>query len=72
MIDSKGSGVNKFFMPRNNTGFVKLNAPPEVVGYWLLGPDVPGVIALPVYGMPTDEQIKNTEALLGWAWRCIL
>ncbi len=48
--------------------------PPPAVGYW----DIGGIrsegctyvgMMVPVYSRPTDEQIKNTESLLGWKWR---
>jgi len=38
---------------------------PEPVGYWVVGQ----INAFPVMEKPTDEQIKNTEELLGWEWR---
>ncbi len=48
--------------------------PPPAVGYW----DIGGIrsegcnyagMMVPVYCKPTDEQIKNTEQMLGWKWR---
>ena len=42
---------------------------PEVVGYWVLYPKAPLSVQFGMYYKPTDEQIKNTEALLGWGWK---
>ena len=42
---------------------------PKPVGYWILDPG--GVVVytqFPMFSKPTDEQIKNTEQLLGWKW----
>jgi hypothetical protein len=38
---------------------------PNPVGYWLVG----GHLRLYVLKKCTDEQIKNTEELLGWIWK---
>jgi hypothetical protein len=38
------------------------------VGSWVLYPQVTPYIKFAVYHKPTDEQIKNTEELLGWKW----
>jgi hypothetical protein len=42
---------------------------PEPVGYWILDPG--GVVRtqFSMYSKPTDQQIKNTEELLGWKWK---
>ncbi len=42
--------------------------PPTPVGYWILYPGHPQRTAFAMYAKPTDEQIKNTEQLLGWKW----
>lgn len=42
---------------------------PKPVGFWVLYPGVDPVTMLAVYKRPTDEQIENTEALLGWGWK---
>ena len=43
--------------------------PPEPVGAWVLYPGSPwGTVQFQMYKRPTDEQIKNTEELLGWGW----
>lgn len=43
--------------------------PPQPVGAWTLDPNKNGACSrFMVYAKPTDEQIKNTEALLGWKW----
>ena len=42
---------------------------PNAIGYWKLsyGNDV-CYTQFAMYARPTDEQIKNTEELLGWEW----
>jgi hypothetical protein len=41
---------------------------PKPVGRWILYPQTTPYITFAVYHKPTDEQIKNTEQLLGWKW----
>ncbi len=44
-------------------------SPPKPIGYWVLYPNaVGGQFKFAVNHKPTDEQIKNTTALLGWGW----
>lgn len=43
--------------------------PPEPVGYWVLYPGAAQIKMFAMYRKPTDEQIKNTEQLLGWGWK---
>ena len=45
-------------------------SPPKPIGYWVLYPNDEGltVTKFSMYNKPTDEQIKNTEELLGWKW----
>lgn len=43
-------------------------APPNPAGYWMLYPGSARKTKFAMYLRPTDEQIKNTEALLGWGW----
>jgi len=38
------------------------------VGNWVLYANAPQTLKFRMYAKPTDEQIKNTEALLGWKW----
>ncbi len=45
-----------------------LAKPPKPVGCCVLYPGHAMKIKLAMYQRPTDEQIKNTEALLGWGW----
>ena len=47
----------------------KMYEPPKPVGSWVL--DSGGVVHTQflMYSKPTDEQIKNTEQLLGWKWK---
>ena len=41
---------------------------PKPVGSWILDPQGLWKTKFPMYSRPTDEQIKNTEELLGWKW----
>lgn len=42
---------------------------PEPIGYWVLYPQQTSYqTKFAMYHRPTDEQIKNTEELLGWGW----
>jgi hypothetical protein len=41
---------------------------PSPVGYWILYPHSTPYTKFAMYHKPTDEQIKNTEQLLGWKW----
>ena len=43
----------------------RIQKPPPTIGYWRVG----GNTLFSVTRRPTDEQIKNTEALLGWEWQ---
>tara|TARA_R110000868_G_scaffold361509_1_gene623479 strand:- start:192 stop:374 length:183 start_codon:yes stop_codon:yes gene_type:complete len=42
---------------------------PKPVGHWVLYEQATLKTHFAVYHKPTDEQIKNTEQLLGWQWR---
>jgi hypothetical protein len=42
--------------------------PALIVGWWVLYPGTTPQTKLAMYARPTDEQIKNTETLLGWGW----
>lgn len=42
--------------------------PPKPSGCWVLYDNAPYKTKFYVYHRPTDEQIKNTEQLLGWKW----
>jgi hypothetical protein len=42
--------------------------PPKPIGYWVLYPQGTPHTQFAMYHKPTDEQIKNTGQLLGWAW----
>jgi hypothetical protein len=42
---------------------------PQPVGYWVLYAEANPHTSFAMYHKPTDEQIKNTEQLLGWKWR---
>lgn len=46
-----------------------LQKPPPPVGYWVLYAKANSSTAFAMYHKPTDEQIKNTEQLLGWKWK---
>jgi hypothetical protein len=41
---------------------------PKPIGSWVLYPQATPYIKFAVYHKPTEEQIKNTEQLLGWKW----
>jgi hypothetical protein len=41
---------------------------PTPVGAWVLYSGAPSTTKFMMYAKPTDEQIKNTEELLGWKW----
>ena len=50
---------------KENWAFVQ---PPRAVGAWVLYDSAPMKTKFMMYAKPTDEQIKNTEELLGWKW----
>lgn len=43
-------------------------AQPKPVGFWVLYPGNATQTRFAMFVRPTDEQIRNTEALLGWGW----
>lgn len=43
--------------------------PPKPVGWWVLGHGGYGTTQFAIYVKPTDDQIYNTEQLLGWKWK---
>ena len=47
---------------------ITFNKKPEAVGYWRLAYGSSNYTQFAMYGRPTDEQIKNTQELLGWDW----
>ena len=53
---------------REHAGYA-ISQYPQPVGYWVLYPQVAPTTMFSMYHKPTDEQIKNTEHLLGWQWR---
>ena len=53
---------------KENLAFVQQ---PKAVGNWVLYANAPQTLKFRMYAKPTDEQIKNTEALLGWKWEDI-
>lgn len=42
---------------------------PKPVGYWVLYKEGALNTSFAMYHKPPEEQIKNTEQLLGWQWR---
>ena len=52
----------------DNPSTLYFAAQPKPVGFWVLYPGSDTKIKFTVFVRPTDEQIKNTEALLGWGW----
>ena len=55
-------------LKQTTTGYA-ISQYPQPVGYWVLYPQVAPTTMFSMYHKPTDEQIKNTEHLLGWQWR---
>ena len=51
-----------------NPPTLTFTAPPKPAGYWVLYPGHSLQTRFGMFVRPTDEQIKNTEALLGWGW----
>ena len=47
---------------------ITFNKQPKTIGYWRLAYGGSSYTQFAMYGKPTDEQIKNTEELLGWEW----
>jgi len=43
--------------------------PPKPVGYWILDPQGVWKTQFAMYSKPNEQQIKNTEELLGWKWK---
>ena len=56
---------NQFAFTPNQIAFTPNPVP---IGAWVLYAGAPSTIKFMMYAKPTDEQIKNTEALLGWKW----
>lgn len=56
------------FIPNDNVQIYTIQQPPEPVGSWRLGDGGSYYTQFAIYVRPTDEQIKNTEELLGWKW----
>ena len=42
--------------------------PPKPIGCWVMYAQAMPQTKFGMYYKPTDEQIKNTEQLLGWKW----
>ena len=51
------------------SGHITMAQQPKVVGFWVLYPQASPTTQFGMYYKPTDEQIKNTEQLLGWGWK---
>jgi len=47
---------------------ITFNKQPNVIGFWRLYGGSESWTQFAMYSKPTDEQIKNTEELLGWVW----
>lgn len=54
--------------PIEHKGGYSILKPPTPVGYWVLYPGGTYTTKFSMYARPTNEQIKNTEQLLGWKW----
>lgn len=59
--------TDKLTIPADTQSY-RLWQPPKVVGYWCLYGNNPQTM-FSMYEKPTDEQIANTEKLLGWKWK---
>ena len=55
-------------LKQTTTGYT-ISQHPKPVGHWVLYKQAALKTQFAVYHKPTDEQIKNTEQLLGWQWR---
>jgi hypothetical protein len=53
---------------KDTYGLSTITKPPKPVGSWVMYPQGAWKTKFMVYHKPTDEQIKNTEQLLGWGW----
>jgi hypothetical protein len=51
----------------NQFGYTVIASPPEPDGYWEIGGGY-STYRFAIYKKVTDQQIKNTEELLGWKW----
>ena len=60
--------MNEEYTLPAETNFIYYSAP-KPVGYWVLYGETAPYTAFTMYKKPTDEQIKNTEQLLGWTWK---
>jgi hypothetical protein len=60
MIDKK-----KILTTYGQDGQEGVFSAPKYVGAWIIG----GMHSFSVIEKPTDEQIENTEKLLGWKWK---
>jgi hypothetical protein len=48
---------------------ITFNKQPDAVGFWKLSyGNETSFTQFAMYARPTDQQIKNTEELLGWTW----
>lgn len=48
---------------------VKIVGPPDPVGFWTMGEKSGYCTRFAMFVKPTDEEIRNTEKLLGWKWK---
>ena len=65
-----GEENSKFTLSANTTNTIyEFISSPKPVGCWILYGETPPHTAFMMYKKPTDEQIKNTEQLLGWTWK---
>ena len=56
------------YAPHNLVRYAIATPQPKPVGYWVLYENAPVKTKFAMYHKPTDEQIRNTEQLLGWKW----
>jgi hypothetical protein len=62
-----GMTNGELYLPINTPFYAFANSP-QPVGAWVLCVGAPLTTKFMMYAKPTDEQIKNTEELLGWKW----
>ena len=54
------AGISALYTP--TTSFI---LPPKTEGYWVIGEN----FHIAMKKKPTEQQIKNTNELLGWEWK---
>ena len=68
-LDFSPRGSGQWTIPQSSLHKYNIQKPPTPVGYWMLYAGSVPYTVFAMYAKPTDEQIKNTEELLGWKWK---